>query len=171
MSEFKIRAMAKADVPEVLVMVRELAAFERELKSAVATEADFLKFGFGADKRFEAIVVESTDSVDRATDGGQLVAFALYFYNFSTWTGKPSLYLEDLYVREAIRHQGVGSRIFSHLAGVALENDCERFQWQVLDWNASAIKFYEAIGAKPQTEWVPYRIVGEENLERLSARS
>ena len=145
-----IRPATPGDVPTILRFVRELAVFEREPDAVEATEADLYDALFGAHPAAEALIAE---------DGGAL-GFALFFHNFSTWTGKRGLYLEDLYVTPAARGQGVGAALLRHLAGIALDRDCARFEWAVLDWNADAIAFYRAMGAVGQDEWTVQRVSG-----------
>ncbi|TIX48822.1 GNAT family N-acetyltransferase [Alteraurantiacibacter aquimixticola] len=154
-----IRPATRADVPQILAFVRELAEFEREPDAVVATEAmlEHALFGEGS---AEAVMAEA---------GGKPVGFALFFHNFSTWTGRKGLYLEDLYVTPDARGQGVGTALLAHLAGVALDRDCARFEWAVLDWNKAAIDVYRKIGAVGMDEWRIQRVSGEA-LERLAGR-
>ena len=148
-----IRPATADDAALLLDFVRELATYEREPDAVEATEADFRRFGFGDDgqRLFEAHVAEWD---------GTPVGFALHFYLFSTWTGRPSLYLEDLYVNPEHRGRGIGKALLVHLARVAVERGCARYQWQVLDWNTPAIDFYETLGARATREWVPFRVEG-----------
>ena len=154
-----VRPATEADVPAVLAMVRELATYERAASSVVATEADFLRHGFGERPRFHVLLAES----DGATAG-----FALYFFGFSTWTGSPTLYLEDLFVRPEHRKQRIGLALMQALAREAKERGCGRFLWQVLDWNEPALRFYESLGATVLREWLTVRVDGEA-LDRLAA--
>ena len=147
-----IRTATPSDVPTILSLVRELATYEREPNAVTATEADFLRNGFGDRPFFRTLMAEWT---------GATVGFALYFFGFSTWTGGPTLYLEDLFVREAHRGRGVGIALMKHLAREAVERGCTRFVWQVLDWNEPSIRFYESLGAKVLREWLTVRIDGE----------
>ncbi len=153
-----IRPATPADIATILGLVRELAAFEREPDAVVATEADLAEALFGDRPAAEAVIAE---------DGGAPLGFALFFHNFSTWTGKRGLYLEDLYVTPAARGRGVGTALLRHLAAVALERGCGRFEWSVLDWNADAIAFYRAMGAVGMDEWTIQRVTGEA-LQRLA---
>ncbi|MBI0475291.1 GNAT family N-acetyltransferase [Sphingomonas sp. MA1305] len=153
-----IRPATPADVPTILALVRELAAFEREPDAVVATEADLAEALFGDRPAAEAVIAE---------DAGEPLGFALFFHNFSTWTGKRGLYLEDLYVTPAARGRGVGTGLLRHLAGIALDRGCGRFEWSVLDWNADAIAFYRAMGAVGMDEWTIQRVTGEA-LQRLA---
>ncbi|MGR6329098.1 N-acetyltransferase family protein [Sphingomonas sp. XXL09] len=153
-----IRPATPADVPTILDLVRELAVFEREPDAVVATEADLAEALFGEKPAAEAVIAEAD---------GEPLGFALFFHNFSTWTGKRGLYLEDLYVTPAARGRGVGTALLRHLAAVALERGCGRFEWSVLDWNADAIAFYRAMGAVGMDEWTIQRVTGEA-LQRLA---
>lgn len=147
-----IRAAAKADAATILELVRELAAYERAPDAVVATTADFLRHGFGDDAIFRVLVAE---------DEGAVAGFALYYFGFSTWTGTPILYLEDLFVRPASRKRGLGLGLMKALAREAQNKGCGRFVFQVLEWNAPAIHFYESLGAKVLREWLTVRIEGE----------
>ena len=147
-----IRPAAACDVPLILQFVRELAEYENEAHSAVAAEQDLLRDGFGPEPRFHCVIAEWD---------GEPAGFALYFYNYSTWTGRPGLYLEDLFVRPRYRGKGIGKALFVHLAQIAVAQDCGRFQWQVLDWNQSAIDFYHSVGAKLMSEWLTMRLEGD----------
>ena len=155
-----IRAATPADVATVLRFVRELAAFEREPEAVEATEAMLAEALFGEAPAAEAVVAEQS---------GEPVGFALFFPNFSTWTGRRGLYLEDLYVTPAARGCGVGRALLRHLAALAIERGCARFEWSVLDWNADAIAFYRALGAVGMEEWTVQRVSGEA-LARLAGQ-
>ena len=150
--EFSIRPATQADVDQIMVFIRELAEYEREPDAVVATEADIRAALFCANPKVHAVM---------CCDESKSIGFALYFFNFSTWLGKHGLYLEDLYVTPEYRGRGAGFRLFQHLAQVAVTEGCGRFEWSVLDWNTPAINFYESFGAKPQSEWVGYRLTGE----------
>ena len=154
-----IRPATPADVPTILRFVRELAAFEREPDAVEATQADLEDALFGAHPAAEAVIAEDNEPL----------GFALFFHNFSTWTGRRGLYLEDLYVTPAARGRGVGKALLTHLAGVALDRGCARFEWSVLDWNADAIAFYRSVGAIGMDEWTIQRLSGEP-LARLAGR-
>jgi GNAT superfamily N-acetyltransferase len=147
-----IRPATPADVPLILEFIRELAEYEREPQSAVATAADLLRDGFGPEPKFR---------VDIAEWSGEPAGFALYFWNYSTWQGKPGLYLEDLFVRPRFRGKGIGKALLVHLARVAIKNNCGRLVWQVLDWNTPAIEFYKSLGAETMTEWLTMRVTGK----------
>jgi GNAT superfamily N-acetyltransferase len=153
-----IRPATAADVPQILAFVRALAAFEREPDAAVATEADLLRDGFGPNPFYFCLIAEYD---------GQPAGFALYFFNYSTWTGRPGLYLEDLFVQPAFRGLGIGKALLQRVAAIAVEKNCPRLQWEVLDWNTPAIDFYRAMGAEFLDEWRNVRITGEA-LTRLA---
>jgi GNAT superfamily N-acetyltransferase len=154
-----IRRATAADVPDILALVKDLATYERAPDAVVATEADYLRDGFGPAPRFH---------VEMAAWDGEVVGFALWFHGWSTWRGRPVLHLEDLFVRPAARGRGIGKALLVHLARLAVEEGCARFEWQVLDWNAPARRFYEALGAAALPEWVTMRVEGEA-LSRLAA--
>ncbi|NIJ19754.1 GNAT superfamily N-acetyltransferase [Sphingomonas naasensis] len=156
----EIRPATPADVPLILRLVRELAEFEREPDAVKATEPMLEQALFGERPAAEAVIAE----VD-----GTPAGFALFFQNFSTWTGRPGIYLEDLYVTPAARGAGVGTALLRHLAGVALDRGCGRFEWAVLDWNQPAIDFYRAMGAVGMDEWRVQRVAGD-SLARLAGR-
>ncbi len=147
-----IRPATPADVPLILEFIRELADYEREPQAAVATAADLLRDGFGPEPKFR---------VDIAEWSGEPAGFAFYFWNYSTWQGKPGLYLEDLFVRPRFRGKGIGKALLVHLARVAVKNNCGRLVWQVLDWNTPAIEFYKSLGAETMKEWLTMRVTGE----------
>lgn len=156
----RLRPAVASDVPLLLQLIRELAEYEREPEAVVATEASLLRDGFGPEPRFRATVAEW---------GGEAVGFALWFFNYSTWLGKPGLYLEDLFVRPQARGRGAGKALLCELAATALREGCGRFQWQVLDWNEPSIRFYEALGARRMGDWLTMRVEGEAALRALAA--
>jgi GNAT superfamily N-acetyltransferase len=156
-----LRDATPADVATVLRFVRELADYEREPDAVVATEADLHAALFGPDA-VAACVLADLD--------GAAAGFALWFRNFSTWTGKPGLYLEDLYVTPAARGAGVGRALLAHLARIAVERGFSRFEWSVLDWNEPAIRFYEKLGSVAMDEWTVRRLSGDA-LRRLAAEA
>ncbi|HSO37459.1 MAG TPA: GNAT family N-acetyltransferase [Labilithrix sp.] len=160
-----IRKATREDVPAILGLVRELAAYEKEPDAVVATEADFLRDGFGERPAFEVLVAEDAES--GGAGSGRVVGFAFYFFSYSTWVGRKCLYLEDLFVQPSHRGRGTGIALMRALAKVAVERDCRRFVWAVLDWNEPAIGFYERLGAKVMREWLTVRLEGEA-LTRLS---
>ncbi len=157
----QIRFATPADVPQILAFVRELAAFEREPDAVLATEPMLEAALFGPRPAAEAVIAETTE--------GQALGFALFFQNFSTWTGLPGLYLEDLYVTPAARGAGVGKALLRHLADIAVTRGYARFEWSVLDWNQPAIDFYRAMGAMGMDEWTVQRVTGDALLA-LSGR-
>jgi GNAT superfamily N-acetyltransferase len=157
----KLRPATREDVPLLLQLIRDLATYEREPEAVVATEASLLRDGFGPEPRYRAIVAE-WDS--------EPAGFALWFFNYSTWLGKPGLYLEDLFVRPAMRGKGIGKALLCELAAVAVREGCGRFQWQVLDWNEPSIRFYEGLGAKTMKEWSTMRVEGERALREMASR-
>ncbi len=148
------------DVPQIWQFVIELAIYEREPDAVIATKEDFHRVLFCESPRAYAVMCR---------DGDVPIGFALYFYNFSTWLGRHGLYLEDLYVTPEHRGKGAGKALLQHLAGIAVAEGCGRFEWSVLDWNQPAIDFYESMDAKPQSEWVGYRLTGEA-LQALASR-
>ncbi|MET9667868.1 GNAT family N-acetyltransferase [Streptomyces sp. NPDC006475] len=148
-----IREATPADVPEILAMIRELAEYEKAPQEARATPEQVHAALFGERPGAYAHIAE--------TDDGEVVGFALWFLNFSTWTGVQGLYLEDLFVRPDRRGGGYGKALLSELARICGERGYERLEWSVLDWNAPSISFYEALGARPQDEWTVYRLTGE----------
>lgn len=158
--EVHLRQAQVADVPHILALIGELAEYENLAHEAVADEATLAAQLFGDRPAAEVVIAE----VD-----GQPAGFALFFHNFSTFLGKRGLYLEDLYVKPDYRGLGLGRRLMVHLAGVAIERDCGRFEWSVLDWNAPAIAFYRQLGALPMDEWTVQRVTGEA-LRALAAR-
>ena len=157
----RLRPAVASDVPLILAYIRELAIYEREPAAAIATEDDLLRDGFGAAPRFFVVLAEIE---------AQPVGFALYFFTYSTWQGKPALHLEDLFVRPEFRGQGAGAALLRHLAQEAAASGCTRFDWQVLDWNQPAIDFYERLGARILPGWQAVRLEGE-NLKRLAEAS
>ena len=148
------------DVTQIWHFVVELAIYEREPDAVIATKEDFHRVLFCESPRAFAVMCYDRDTP---------IGFALYFYNFSTWLGRHGLYLEDLYVTPEHRGKGAGKALLKHLAGIAVAEGCGRFEWSVLDWNQPAIDFYESMGAKPQSEWVGYRLTGEA-LEALASQ-
>jgi GNAT superfamily N-acetyltransferase len=155
-----IRPAVREDVGQILAFIRELAEYEKLAHEAVADEAGLAAQLFGAAPRAEVLIAE----VD-----GQAAGFALFFHNFSTFLGKPGLYLEDLFVRPTFRGLGLGKRLMVRLAQLAVERDCGRFEWSVLDWNQPAIDFYRSLGAVGMDEWTVQRVAGDA-LAALAAR-
>lgn len=138
------------DVPLILTFIQELAEYEKARDQAVATEADLRETLFGPRPYAEVVIAELE---------GEPVGFALFFHNYSTWLGRPGLYLEDIYVRPHARGRGVGKRLFTYLIDLARERRCGRMEWVVLDWNQPAIRFYESLGAKGMDDWRLFRLV------------
>jgi len=155
-----IRPATADDVPLIRILIAELADYERMPDAAVATEADLRAQLFGDHPAAEALIGE----VD-----GEPAGFALFFHSFSTFTGKRGLYLEDIFVRPAFRGVGLGRQLMAALARIAVQRDCARFEWSVLDWNTPAIAFYRAIGASGMDEWTVQRLQGDA-LRALAAR-
>jgi GNAT superfamily N-acetyltransferase len=147
-----------ADVPTIRALIRELAEFERLLHEANATDEQIHESLFGAKPGAEVIM---------ARVGDEVAGFALFFHNFSTFLGRRGVYLEDLFVRPRFRGGGCGAALLRHLAKIALERNCGRLEWSVLDWNRRAIDFYKALGAVPMDEWTIYRVTGTA-LEQLA---
>jgi GNAT superfamily N-acetyltransferase len=152
-SDFQIRPAGVEDVSIVLQLIRDLAAYERAPDEVVATEEQLVDVLFGERPVAEVLL---------AFEEGSPVGFAIYFYNFSTWLGRPGLYLEDLFVKPDKRGKGYGRALLVELAKIARDRECGRMEWAVLDWNEPAIKFYRALGAKPMDEWTVFRLTGEE---------
>jgi GNAT superfamily N-acetyltransferase len=159
-----IRPAEPRDVPALIAMVLELAEYENAPEQAIATDADFSRDLFGESPRVHSLVVEVS---------GEVVAYAFYFLNYSTWLGRHGIYLEDLYVRPAFRGQGYGKALLIRLAQECVEKGYGRLDWSVLDWNTPSREFYAALGAEGLTEWVPYRAQGDAlaNLARMGSSS
>ena len=147
-----IRPAEPADVPQILAFIRGLATYEREPDAVKATETQLLADGFGPDPYYHCLIAE----YDSRPAG-----FAFYFYNYSTWLGRPGLYLEDLFVEPEFRSFGIGKALLKQVAAIAVEKGCPRLQWEVLDWNTPAIDFYKAMGAELMKEWLNVRIDGD----------
>ena len=158
--DLRIDPATPDDVPLMLDLIRELAEYEHEAESAQATPEQLHEALFGARPAAEAAI---------ARIDGEAAGWALWFQNFSTWTGKPGLWLEDLFVRPRHRGRGAGKALLVYLARLCVERGYGRFEWSVLDWNAPSIAFYEALGAQAMAEWTIYRLSGEA-LEGLAAR-
>jgi GNAT superfamily N-acetyltransferase len=157
----EIRPALEHEAPLVLSFIRELAEYERLAHAVTATEADLNASLFGP-QRYAETIFACLDAVP--------VGFAIYFYNYSTFLGRPGLYLEDLFVRPAVRGRGIGRALLTHLAAVALEHGCGRLEWAVLDWNETAIRFYRGLGAVPADEWTTYRVSGAALTKLARAR-
>jgi GNAT superfamily N-acetyltransferase len=156
-----IRSATPADIPQILTFIRALAAYEREPDAVTATEAGLLRDGFGPNPFYYCLIAEHE---------GRPAGFALYFFNYSTWMGRPGIYLEDIFVEPEFRGLGIGKALLKQVAAVAVEKNCPRLQWEVLDWNTPAIEFYRAMGAEFLDEWRNVRISGEA-LERLAGNA
>jgi GNAT superfamily N-acetyltransferase len=156
-----IRPATPADVSTILGFIRELALYEREPDAVIATEADLLRDGWGPTPRFTALIAD----YDGTPSG-----FALYFTSYSTWLGHHGIRLEDLYVTPTLRGRGIGKALLARLARIAIDEGCPRLEWDVLDWNESAIAVYRSIGATLQTEWRIMRLAGEP-LHALAVQS
>lgn len=151
MSRLQLRPARRQDVPLILGFIRELAEYEKLSHQVVADEAQLAANLFGPHPYAEVLIGE----VD-----GEPAGFALFFHNFSTFLGKPGIYLEDLYVRPAVRGTGLGKALLVELARLAVSRGCGRLEWAVLDWNEPAIGFYQRLGARPQDDWTGYRLSG-----------
>jgi GNAT superfamily N-acetyltransferase len=153
--KLNLRPATPADVPQILAFIRDLAEYEREPDAVHATEADLLRDGFGSTRRFDCLIAELDQS------GATLpVGFALYFHNYSTWRGHAGIHIEDLYVRPEHRGKGIGKALLTRVAAIAVAEGCTRLQWDVLEWNTSAIGFYEQMGAQMLMEWRTMRVTG-----------
>jgi GNAT superfamily N-acetyltransferase len=160
MPTLHIRPATKADVSMIGTLIRELAEYEKEPDSAIATDAQLFDAHFGPRPIAESLIGE----VD-----GKAQGFALFFHNFSTWTGRRGVHLEDLFVRPAARGVGLGKALFVEVARVAQARGCARLEWAVLDWNTPAIEFYKKMSAKAMEEWTTFRLDGA-NLARVAER-
>ncbi|HEX2780123.1 MAG TPA: GNAT family N-acetyltransferase [Gemmatimonadaceae bacterium] len=158
-SPFVLRSATPADVPVILACIRGLAEYEKLGHAVVATEELLRESLFGPRPVAEVVLAE---------DGDDVAGFALFFHNYSTFLGRPGLYLEDLFVFPRHRGRGLGKQLLAHLARLTVQRGCGRFEWAVLDWNVDAIGFYEAVGARPMNDWTVYRLDGDA-LQRLAA--
>jgi GNAT superfamily N-acetyltransferase len=158
-TSFHIRSSTPDDLPIILQLIRDLAEYERAPNDVVATEEGLREVLFGNRPSAEVVL---------AMEGESAVGFAVFFHNFSTWLGRPGLYLEDLFVRPSHRGKGYGRALLVHLAKIAAERGCGRMEWAVLDWNEPAIKFYRALGAAPNEEWTIFRLTSDK-IARLAA--
>ena len=155
-----IRPATPNDVPTVAFLIRALSQYEKLEHEVTMTEDRLRATMFGPRSYAEALLAE---------DDGKPVGFALFFHNYSTFLAQPGLYLEDLYVPESHRGKGIGKSLLVQLAKIAVERNCGRLEWAVLDWNVDAIGFYEKLGAKPNSEWTVYRLTGD-SLNRLAGQ-
>ena len=154
-----IRPAREADTAQILEFIRALARYERLEHEVLATEAQLRETLFGARPYAEVLIASAAD---------EPVGFALFFHNYSTFMGQPGLYLEDLYVKEHLRGQGIGRQLLRRLARLAIERHCARLEWAVLEWNAPSIAFYRNLGARPLEDWRTFRLTGAA-LEQLGA--
>jgi GNAT superfamily N-acetyltransferase len=157
--EFEIREGTLSDIPIILTFIKELAEYEKMSDDVVANEKLLKEHLFGEKKSAEVVI---------AYYQNKPVGFALYFYNFSTFLGRPGLYLEDLYVRKQMRGNGFGKALLKHLAKIANQKNCGRMEWAVLNWNEPSIQFYKSLGAEPMNDWTVYRVTGE-SLQELGS--
>jgi GNAT superfamily N-acetyltransferase len=160
MGEIAIRTAGPEDVGTLLRLIRRLAEFERLADEVRASEADLLREGFGRLPRYEALLAE---------EDGEAIGFALFFHSFSTFEGRSGLHLEDIFVVDAARGRGVGRKLMARLAAIAAERDCARLDLSVLHWNP-ARRFYDRLGMKQMTDWIPYRLAGA-GLAQLAAEA
>jgi len=149
---FTIEGAGERDVPLILAFIRELAEYERLSDEVVATEEGLRAALFGTRPAAEVVIGRCR---------GEPVGFALFFHNFSTFVGRPGMYLEDLYVRPSQRGRGFGEALLAHVARLACERGCGRMEWAVLDWNEPAAAFYRKLGAVPMSDWTVYRLAGD----------
>jgi GNAT superfamily N-acetyltransferase len=157
--DITIRSATERDVALILELIRGLAEYERLAQEVTATEATLRHSLFGPSPGAEVVIADAD---------GQPVGFALFFHNFSTFVGKRGIYLEDLFVKPAWRGKGVGRRLLVRLAQLAVERNCGRLEWAVLDWNEPAIRFYRGLGAQPMDDWTVFRLAGD-TLYQLAA--
>ncbi|MDF2867714.1 MAG: hypothetical protein K0S11_1184 [Gammaproteobacteria bacterium] len=156
---FEIKPATLEDIPLILSFIKELAEYEKLLHEVTATE-ELLKETLFGEKTHAEIVIGYLNQLP--------VSFALFFQNFSTFLGRPGIYLEDLFVKPEARGNGIGQKMLSYIAYLAKQRNCGRFEWSVLNWNESAIGFYKHLGAKPMDEWTVYRVTGPA-LDNLAA--
>jgi GNAT superfamily N-acetyltransferase len=147
-----IRDATILDSPTIYEFIKDLARYEKAEHEVIATVSDIEESIFGVNSSVKGLICEQDNTP---------IGFAVYFYNYSTWLGKNGLYLEDLYVSPEYRSIGAGKQLLQHLAGIAVDNNCGRFEWSVLDWNEPAINFYKSIGAIEKSEWLGYQLVGD----------
>ena len=157
---FTIKPAAKKDVPVILAFIKKLADYERLSHEIVATEELLQRTLFGQRRTAEVVI---------GYHHNEPVGFVLFFHNFSTFVGRPGIYIEDLFVEEAFRRRGFGAALLAHVAKLAVERDCGRLEWSVLDWHEPAVNFYTKLGAMPLNEWTVFRVTGEK-LNHLARR-
>ncbi len=153
---FTIRPAVRTDAATIYQFIVDLAIYEKAEHEVVATPDTIERSIFGDGSKTQALICELN---------GDAIGFAVFFYSYSTWLGKNGLYLEDLYVDPSQRGKGAGKALLKHLASIAVDNDCGRFEWSVLDWNTPAIDFYESLGAKPKSEWIMYQLAGQQLID------
>ena len=158
----KLRKAASKDIPLILSFIRELAEYERAPNAVVCTEQDLRRDGFGPSPKFHVIVAEWN---------GEPAGMALYFYNYSTWQGRPGIFLEDLFVRPQFRRKSIGRALMTHLAQTAIAENCYGVRWEVLDWNKPAIDVYQHLGSKFREGWLIMQITGQELTELAESAS
>ena len=151
-AKFEIRPATVTDVPIILQLIQDLATYERAPNEVTATEAQLVDVLFGKHPAAEVLL---------AFESELPVGFAVFFHNFSTWLGRPGLYLEDLFVKPEMRGKGYGRALLVDLAKIARERGCGRMEWAVLDWNDPAVQFYHKLGAKPMDEWTVFRLTAD----------
>ena len=154
----KIRDATISDVPIILHLIRDLATYERAPNDVVATEQGLREVLFGPEPSAKVVLI---------FEGEEAIGFAVYFFNFSTWLGRPGLYLEDLFVKPETRGRGYGRALLIHLAKIARDHGCGRMEWAVLDWNEPAIQFYRKLGATPLEDWTVFRLT-QDGITRLA---
>jgi GNAT superfamily N-acetyltransferase len=152
MSDTRVREASEGDVPLILSFIRDLAEYEKLSEEVVATE-DGLRESLFGERRYAEVLIAEHD--------GAPAGFALFFHNFSTFLGRPGIYLEDLYVRPEFRGGGIGKQLLARLAHLAVERGCGRLEWWVLDWNEPSIGFYRQLGAVAMDDWTVYRVSGD----------
>lgn len=155
--KFKLRETVKEDAGMILSLIKEIADYENMSEDVIATEENLVQSIF-VDKRAKVVIGELD---------GEVIGYALYFFNYSTFIGKEGLYLEDIYIKPQFRSGGLGKEIFKFLGKVAKENNCKRMEWTCLNWNKSSIKFYESLGAIPMDEWTVHRL-NKAEIDRLA---
>ena len=153
---FRIRPARRGDVADILRLIRALAEYEKLSHQAVATPAQLRRTLFGAKPAAEVLLAEQR---------GRVVGFALFFPNYSTFLGKPGIYLEDLFVEPRMRGQGIGTALFTAVGRLAVKRKCGRYEWSVLDWNKPSIGFYKSFGARPMADWTVFRLTGQALLK------
>jgi GNAT superfamily N-acetyltransferase len=155
--KYAIRPAKEEDIPELMDLIKQLAVYEKLMDIYTATEELYRRYGFSDEAIFETLLVEN-----ESREGPEYLGMALYYYTYSTFTGRPTLYLEDIFVIEEYRGRGIGTKLLVELARIAVEKGCGRMEWIVLDWNEPSIEFYKSIGAFPLDEWTVFRMLPPE---------